>query len=129
MHLPNAPKAMLFLTHPGSSWSPGPQDTRLAHGQLMVHQDLQLLLFRSASQQVTPACAGAWSCSSLRWKALYATLLNIRLFFSAHLSSMWSSLWRATQPSGVLVTPLNFMLSMKLLRSPLPLHPSNCWIS
>jgi len=83
----------------------GHKSTLMAHGQPLIHQDLVVLLCKAPFQQVSPK-------PILMNVAIPPQIYNSTLafvehytFFSAQLSSLSRSCWKAAQPSGVSITP------------------------
>lgn len=92
------------------------QSTLLAHGQLFVHQDPQVLLYKASSQPFGPSLYWCMGLFLTKHMTLQFPLLNFMRFFLAHSSSLSRLLRTAAKPSGATATLFNFLLLANFLR-------------
>ena len=88
------------------------QYTLLAHVQLFVHQDPQVLLHRAALNEFFTQFAFISGIFSTQGQHLAFGLLNLIRFSCAHFLSLSKSLWMASLTFTVSTAPLSFPVSM-----------------
>ena len=95
---------------------PSCKHTLLAHIELFVHKNPEVLLCRAVLNNFSTSLYTYLGLPQLKWKTLHFVLLNLIQFTCTHFSSLSMSLQMASITSVVSTSPFSLMSSLNLLR-------------